>query len=112
MVRYLKLLFLVPIGAAIIAFAVINRGAVTLTYWPPQLGSEQTLTLPLSVLVLMATMVGVLLGGMATWLTQGSHRKAERQLRKEAERLKSEADRLRAAQPSSNALALPLLQRR
>jgi uncharacterized integral membrane protein len=110
MLRYLKLLFLVPIGAAIIGFAVLNRAPVMLTYWPQQLGGQSNVTLPLSILLLLCVMTGVVLGGVATWITQGAHRKAERQLRKEAERLKSEAERLKAMQPVSNELVLPLFK--
>jgi uncharacterized integral membrane protein len=112
MLRYLKLLFLVPVGAAIIGFAVLNRAPVSLTYWPQQLGGHMTFTLPLSILLLLAVILGVVVGGIATWITQGAHRKAERQLRKEAERLKSEAERLKAMQPASNDLALPLFKSR
>jgi uncharacterized integral membrane protein len=112
MLRYIKLLFLVPIGAAIIGFAVLNRTPVALTYWPQQLGGPLSLSLPLSILLLLFLMSGVLVGGIATWFTQGSHRKAERQLRKEAERLKSEAERLKAMQPTNNDLALPLFKSR
>jgi uncharacterized integral membrane protein len=112
MLRYLKLLFLVPVGLAIVGFAVINRAPVTLTYWPQQFGGQLDLTLPLSILLLLAVMLGVILGGMATWLTQGIHRKAERKLRREAERLKSEAERLKTMQPAVQELALPMLKTR
>ena len=112
MLRYLKLLFLVPVAIAIIGFAVINSAPVTLTYWPQQLGGQLNLTLPLSILLLLAVMLGVVLGGIATWLTQGIHRKAERKLRREAERLKSEAERLKAMQPVASELALPMLKSR
>ena len=44
MKRYLKLLFLLPIGVAIIALAIVNRASVRLIYWPEQLGGEQGLT--------------------------------------------------------------------
>jgi uncharacterized integral membrane protein len=112
MLRYIKLLFLVPIGAAILGFAVLNRAPVQLTYWPQQLGGQLAFTLPLSILMLLCVIAGVIIGGIATWITQGAHRKAERQLRKEAEKLKSEAERLKSMQPTSNELALPLLKSR
>jgi uncharacterized integral membrane protein len=112
MLRYIKLLFLVPIAAALIGFAVLNRAPVSLTYWPQQLGGQMAISMPLSILMLFCVMAGVILGGIATWITQGAHRKAERQLRKEAEKLKSEAERLKSMQPTSNELALPLLKSR
>ncbi|MGL4637055.1 MAG: lipopolysaccharide assembly protein LapA domain-containing protein [Beijerinckiaceae bacterium] len=112
MLRYLKLLLIIPLGIAIIGLAVLNRGAVKLVYWPQQLGGEFSLSLPLFVCLMLALMVGVVLGGMATWLAQGSHRRAERQYRKEAERLKAEADRLKALQPASGEMILPALRAR
>ena len=111
MLRYLKLLILVPVGAAIIGLAVINRAPVKLVYWPEQLGGELTLTLPLFAALMVALMLGVILGSTATWLAQGRHRRAERQYRREAERLKSESDRLKAMQPADG-LALPALKSR
>lgn len=110
--RYLKLLLILPVAIAIVGLAVINRSAVKLTYWPQQLGGELSLTLPLFVVLMLVLMVGVMLGSMATWLAQGSHRRAERQYRKEAERLKSEAERLKAMQPVSTEMMLPALKAR
>jgi uncharacterized integral membrane protein len=111
MLRYLKLLILLPVAAAIIGLAVINRASVSLTYWPESLGTAQSIQLPLFVAMLGAVIVGVVLGGMATWLAQGQHRRAERQYRREAERLRAEADRLKAMQPSVEPM-LPALKSR
>jgi uncharacterized integral membrane protein len=99
MVRYLRLLVLLPLGVAIIALALLNRSAVKLTYWPEQFGGELSFTAPLFAALIAALMVGVVIGSLATWLTQGSHRRAERQYRREAERLKTEAERLKSMQP-------------
>jgi uncharacterized integral membrane protein len=112
MLRYLKLLLILPLAIVIVGLAVINRGAVKLTYWPQQLGGELSLTLPLFAVLMLALMVGVVLGSMATWLAQGSHRRAERQYRREAERLKTEAERLKAMQPVSADMMLPALKAR
>jgi uncharacterized integral membrane protein len=117
MLRILKLLILLPLGAAIIGLAVINRAAVKLILWPEQLGGEMAASLPLFLLLLLAVMAGVVIGSLATWLAQGSHRRSERRLRREAERLKGEAERLKAMQPqtllsSAGDLSLPMLKGR
>jgi uncharacterized integral membrane protein len=112
MLRYLKLLFLVPVGVAVIGLAVANRAQVTMVYWPDILGPELSFTAPLFVALMLALMAGVIIGGLATWLAQSGHRRAERQYRREAERLKSEADRLKAMQPVTSELALPALKGR
>jgi uncharacterized integral membrane protein len=110
MLRYLKLLVILPIAVAAIGMAVINRGPATLFYLPPQFGSA-SVTLPMFVVLFAAIMAGVLMGGMAAWWAQGRHRRLERAYRREAETLKAEAERLRAMQPAAAEFALPALKR-
>jgi uncharacterized integral membrane protein len=112
MLRYLKLLVLLPVAVAVIGLAVANRAPVQMVFWPDFLGTEFSLTVPLFVALMLALITGVLIGGFATWLTQSSHRRAERQYRREAERLKGEADRLKAMQPAASELTLPALKSR
>jgi uncharacterized integral membrane protein len=110
MLRYLKLLIIIPVAVLLIGLAVINRGPATLTYLPPQLGGA-SVSLPMFAILFLAIMAGVLIGGSAAWLAQGRHRRAERKYRREAEKLKAEADRLKAMQPSMGELALPAMKR-
>ena len=98
MVRYLRFIVLLPIGLAILGLALLNRATVKLTYWPEQFGGELSLNIPLFVALIVALMVGIVTGSFTTWLTQGGHRRAERQYRREAERLKTESERLRGTQ--------------
>ena len=98
MVRYLRFIVLLPIGLAILGLALLNRAAVKLTYWPEQFGGELSLNVPLFFALIVALMVGIVTGSFTTWLTQGGHRRAERQYRREAERLKTESERLRGTQ--------------
>ena len=62
--------------------------------------------IPLFAVVLLALAVGVLIGGFASWIGQGRHRKAARRNRSEAETLRNETQMLRSAVPDS---ALPAL---
>jgi uncharacterized integral membrane protein len=102
-----KLLLLVPIALAIVLFAVANRAPVRISLDPVSLDAPQfTVNLPLFAVVLIALAVGVLIGGFASWLAQGKHRRAARRNRREAEALRSETQMLRAAVPDS---ALPAL---
>ena len=48
----------------------------------------------------------MLVGGLASWIAQGKHRKAARRNRREVEALRSETQALRSAVPDS---ALPAL---
>lgn len=104
---FLKALILVPIALAIVLFSVANRAPVRVSLDPisrdaPVLAYD----LPLFAVVLAALAFGVLIGGLASWLAQGKHRKAARRNRREVEALRSQTQALRSAVPDS---ALPAL---
>jgi uncharacterized integral membrane protein len=105
----LKALVLVPLALALVLFCVANRKPVTLSFDPvsrdiPAIAYD----LPLFALVLTALFCGILIGGFATWLSQGRNRKMARVYKKETQRLQSEADTLRAAVPQATLAALPI----
>jgi uncharacterized integral membrane protein len=107
MKSFFKALILVPVALVIVLFSVANRAPVRVSFDPisrdaPTLAFD----LPLFAIVLAALAVGILLGGFASWLTQGKHRKAARRNRREVETLRGEAQMLRSAVPDS---ALPAL---
>jgi uncharacterized integral membrane protein len=110
MMGFVRVLIAVPVAVVVVTLAVINRGPMTLRYLPPQLG-EATITLPAFVPLFAALLMGVLIGGTASWWAQGSHRRMERVYRREAEALKTEAERLKAMQPATVSLSLPALKR-
>ncbi len=87
-----KALILVPLALVAILFAIANRQAVTVYFDPFGTQSEDlSLTAPLFLIVILAIMLGVLLGGVAAWLVQGKHRRAARRARAEADRLRATA---------------------
>jgi len=107
MKAFLKALVLIPIALVIVLFSVANRAPVRVSLDPfsrdlPTLSYE----LPLFLIVLAAIFVGVFVGGLASWIAQGKHRKAARRGRREVEALRSETQALRSAVPDS---ALPAL---
>jgi uncharacterized integral membrane protein len=92
MVNFVKALILFPLAVMVVLLAVANRGPVTLSLDPfSREAPEITFTLPLFALMFGAVMLGVFIGGMAAWLTQGKHRRAERHYKREARRLRSQA---------------------
>lgn len=108
MKTFLKAIVLVPLALALVLFAIANRQVVKLSLDPvapesPLLAFE----LPLYAIVMSALMLGVLIGGLASWLVQGKHRKGERNYRKEASRLREEAETLRASVPQAALANLP-----
>ena len=73
----------------IIAFAVANRQAVTVSF-DPFSGHDPaaTVSLPLFALVIVLLIIGVLIGGSASWLRQGKWRGAARRFERELDVLR------------------------
>ena len=63
--RLLGWLLAVPAGFVAIAFAVANRGTITLSFDP----LPYVLELPLYAALLGALLLGVLVGGLVAWLS-------------------------------------------
>jgi uncharacterized integral membrane protein len=108
-VRFLKALVLLPVAVLIVLLAVANRSPVTLSFDPfTRDVPEFAMQLPLFAVIFLAVMIGVVIGGTATWLAQGKHRRARRQFRREVTSLRNETERLRTqGQPTSSLPALP-----
>ncbi len=108
MIRFLKALVLLPVAILVVLLAVANRAPVQLSLDPFSKDAPEFATsLPLFAIIFAAVMVGVVIGGTATWLAQGKHRRARRQYRREVGHLKTETERLRTQPPVSNGPALP-----
>ncbi len=87
---------LVPLAVVIIAFAVANRHDVTVSLDP--FSAERpaaALTVPLFALVIGVLIVGVVIGGVAAWLSHGRWRRAARRFEREVAELRSELASLR-----------------
>jgi uncharacterized integral membrane protein len=107
MIRFLKALLLLPVAVLVVLMAVANRAPVQVSLDPfSQTAPELAFSLPLFAIIFVALMVGVVVGGSATWLAQGRNRRERRHFRREAQHLRTETERLRA-QASSGAPALP-----
>lgn len=107
----IKLVILVPVIVLAVLLAVANRGDITLMLDPLQREGGPVLQVPVYLVVLVAVMLGVVMGGIGTWLAQGRHRKAARAAKREAAALRAEADRMRlahASQPATTSLPVPM----
>ena len=93
--RLTSLLIGLPLAVALIALALANRHSVQLVLDPfrPE-DPALAVSLPFYVYIFALVIAGALLGGAATWMTQGHWRRAARQRGHEAKRWHSEADRL------------------
>ena len=93
--RFLGVLFFVLVAALVMPLGVANRQPVTLNLDPfGRAASPLAVDLPLSLLMFLLFMLGLLLGGAATWFSQGKWRRTARHKSREAYQWKSEADRL------------------
>jgi uncharacterized integral membrane protein len=94
MFRFLKLVVIVPIAIALLAFAFANRQFVTVSFDPFPSGDVPAfaVSLPLFVVLILTAMLGVVAGGVAVWFAQGRHRRAARRSRAEADRWRAEAE--------------------
>jgi uncharacterized integral membrane protein len=96
--RFFTALVLIPLGVIFIVFAVANRHQVTVSFDPfsstdPSVG----ITLPLFVVIIAVAILGVVAGGMATWLRQRHWRRAARQHEADARQVRAQLADLRAS---------------
>jgi uncharacterized integral membrane protein len=94
--RFLILFVLLPIAIVVVALSVANRGSVTFSLDPIGAAAPGwSASGPLYVFLFAAVTLGIIIGGIATWLRQGRWRHAARTERANTERLRLEVGRLR-----------------
>jgi uncharacterized integral membrane protein len=93
--RLVSLLIAFPLGVILVALAVSNRHPVQLILDPFKPESPAlALELPFYAYILGALVLGVVLGGVATWMSQSRWRRTARVQGQRAQRFEAEADRL------------------
>jgi uncharacterized integral membrane protein len=91
--KIVSAIIIVPLAAVIIAFAVANRQAVTVSFDPfSSTSPAYAATLPLFAVIFAALILGVLIGGVATWIGQGKWRRRARKRDAELRALQQEID--------------------
>jgi hypothetical protein len=98
----------VPLGVLLVALAVVNRKPALLVL-DPFGGSEPRLSLesPLFLFLLGAFALGLIVGGIATWLGQGKRRRTARAQSREARDLRRRTDRLEKEREGFDSAARP-----
>ena len=93
--KFVLAFVVVPLGVALVALAVVNRKPVELVL-DPFGGHEPGLSLeaPFFLFLLGAFALGLMVGGIATWLGQGKWRRHAREEAREARELRRQTDRL------------------
>ena len=98
--KFFSALILVPLGILLVMFAVANRQMITVSFDPldtvaPAFKQE----LPLYALIFALVGVGVLIGGIASWLKQQKWRSRARRAEAEARELRARLDALEPRRP-------------
>ena len=99
MIRFGKLALFALIAIILLGFAFANRHDVIVSFDPfaSRESAAFSIVAPLFAIVIVAAMLGVVAGALATWLSQGRHRRASRQSRVEADKWRAQAEALKAA---------------
>jgi len=108
--KILTAIIVVPLLVVIVGFAVANRQSVTISFDPfDQAHPAYAVSLPLFVIIFILVIFGVIVGGAASWLRQGHHRRASRRLDAEVRELHNEmhAMRRKFAEPAREPVRPP-----
>ncbi|MEM8698003.1 MAG: LapA family protein [Pseudomonadota bacterium] len=102
MMRLIKTLFLVIIGAGLVVVGIGNMAPVDVYLLPEMLtGQEFALTgVPLSAVIIAAVLLGLLIGQLMEWLREAKHRRRSSSRGREVAKLQNELTKLKRAHAS------------
>jgi hypothetical protein len=105
MIRFFKVAILIVCAIVLLGFAFANRDFVTVSFDPFSSTDNAAFSIPapLFAVVTVAAMLGVVAGALATWFSQGRHRRASRLSRMEADKWRAQAQALKTAHPQETA---------
>lgn len=92
--KLILVVVVVPLGALLIALAVVNREPAKLVLDPFGGAPAVSIEAPFFLFLLGAFALGLIVGGIASWLNQGKWRRTAREEAHEARDWRRQADRL------------------
>jgi uncharacterized integral membrane protein len=96
--KFVTYVIVVPLALVFVAFGVANRHLVTVSFDPfNSTDPAVAVSLPLFVLIIAVAILGVIAGGLATWLGQRHWRRAARRHEADARDARAQLADLRAA---------------
>jgi hypothetical protein len=105
--RLLTAIVLIPIFAALVAWAVANPQLVTVSFDPFEAANPAyAVTKPLYLVGFAILIAGVILGGVAAWLEQGKWRRARARLAAEIAVVRAELENLKRQSARTEGRAL------
>ncbi len=85
-----------PVAIILVAFAIANRRVVDVSFDPLSVEAPWlSIPMPLWAVLYSGIFIGLIAGGVASWLKQGKWRKTARVSRSEVDTLRNENDRLK-----------------
>jgi uncharacterized integral membrane protein len=100
--KFFTAVIVIPLGLIFIVFAVANRHPVTVSFDPfNSTDPSIAVTLPLFVVIIAVAILGVVVGGTATWFRQRRWRRAARQHEADARQARAQLADLRASAATS-----------
>lgn len=87
--RIIKFLILLPVIIVIVGVSMANRTLVSLYLIPQEIyASEPLVHVPLYLIMLGCVVIGILLGGISSWLAHSKTREQKRVFKRELDKLK------------------------
>ncbi len=106
--QIISLLVCLPAGLGLVVFAVVNRHPVNVEFWPLPIN----MALPLSLIVMLSLVLGVVWGSVASWLTAGARRRRAREVSRRADQAEAEIatlkDRVRLLETENGSINQPI----
>lgn len=99
--RHFSWVLTLPFAVVVVIFAVANRGAVTVDFWPFPL----VLQVWLSILILVCVLTGILIGALLMWLSAGKLRRRAREARNRIAQLERDVQIAQQAKAHAEAKA-------
>ncbi|MBL4666009.1 MAG: DUF1049 domain-containing protein [Sneathiella sp.] len=96
--KIISWVFMAILALAIVTLSIGNKGPVTFSLYPLPFVIE----VPLFALILGGGFLGILLGSIRTWMSDGKARRENRASKQEVLRLKGEVARLEKERATSN----------
>ena len=112
--RYVKYALLILLVIVLVTLAIANRGMVELRLLPQALtslmGFQETVTLPLFLVILLGVAIGLLIGFVWEWVREYRYRRTADRRRREITLLERENARLRREKHEGEDEVMALLE--
>ncbi|RST80376.1 LapA family protein [Aquibium carbonis] len=109
--RIIVVVIFVPVAILLVALAVANRQMTSFTFDPFNPGNAAlSVQMPLFVMLFLALILGMVIGGVAAWLKQGRYRKEARTRRREVQSLLQQKQPAPVASASAPPPGVPALR--